>query len=223
MDCSQNDFCKSLDADTRCKLCAKCRRKFFKAQSMQMRNDYVQSCMLVLDGVFASSTSLGEGAIDHATDAPTLYIGLPGRLLNLDITFGYDDLQPAISYSNFHYLADTWVASFSHHVIRKLCEEDASFRRAVLRNMVGLTSDCCQMTALFRSNYLYFGLYHLVEILASHGQYLNQQQLASLLNHDRTSVSKAFARLKREQPDAWGAYMVNKGRVLTQPYPNAEG
>ena len=150
---------------------------------------------------------------------PTLYIGLPGRLLNLDITFGYEDRESSIAYANFHYLADTWVASFSHHLIRELCDKDEDFRHAVLRNMVALTSDCCLTTALFRSNYLHYGLYHLVMLLASHGQYLTQQQLATLLNHDRTSVSKAFSRLKKEHPDAWEAYQANKGRVLSQPYP----
>ena len=63
--------------------------------------------------------------------------------------------------------------------------------------MLALVGDCCQTTALFRSNYLYFGLYHLVKMLAGCGQHISRQRLADLLNCDRTSVSKAFARLKK--------------------------
>ena len=219
MDCSKNDFCKSLPVETRRKLCAKCRRRFFKAQSMQMGDDCNQSCMLVLDGAFVTTTDLGYGSIDHENDLPMLYLGIPGRLLNLGTTFQYDELDPSIGYINYHYLTDPWVASFSHHVIRELCDEDETFRHAVYRNMVALIADLCQTSALFRSNYLHFGVLHLVSMLEKAHVFLTQQQLATLLNRDRTSISKAFSLLKKEHPDVWEAYMANKGRVLSQPYP----
>lgn len=221
MDCSQNDFCKSLSVETRRKLCSKCKRKFFKAQSMQMGNDCSQSCMLVLDGAFTTTTDLGHGFIDHENELPMLYLGLPGRLLNLSVTFKYDELNSSIGYIDYHYLADTWTASFSHHMIRTLCDEDEAFRHAVYRNMVALIADVCQISALFRPNYLHYGVFHLVSMLEKAHVFLTQQQLATLLNRDRTSISKVFATLKKEHPDLLRAYMSNKNRAPSRPYPKS--
>lgn len=184
-----------------------------------MRDDYQQNCMLILDGVFASSTNLSLEAIDHNIDRPVIYLGLPGRLLNLDVTFGYDEMQDAYTYVDLNYLTDTWAASFSHHVIRELFDEDPRFRRAVIRSEVQIASDACQIAALFRSNYTYYGLYHLVEILTQYSQFITQQQLADLMNLDRTSISKAVSRFKKEHPDIWEAYTANRRHEPTRPNP----
>ncbi|MGN0059909.1 MAG: Crp/Fnr family transcriptional regulator [Coriobacteriales bacterium] len=222
MDCSRNNFCSTLPDESRQKLCAKCRRRLFKAHSMQMLDDVNQSCMLILDGALVTTTDLGQTSLDHESELPVLYLGLPGRLLNLDITFKYEELVSSLMYVNYHYLADTWVATFSHHVIRELCDADEEFRHAVYRNMTALMRDLCQTTALFRSNYLHFGVRHLVQMLVGAGVFLTQQQIADVMNRDRTSVSKAFTQLKKEHPDIWKAYQANKGRVPTTPYPGVE-
>ena len=221
MDCARNEFCKQLPPESREKLCANCRRRFFKAQSIQMRYDYLQNCMMLLDGCLTTSLDLGASNLDHDNEIPALYVGFPGRLLNLDITFGFEDLQDSLEYAEYYYLTDTWVASFSHHIIRKLCDTDSDFRHAVLRNMTLVETDCCQMMALFRPGYTYYGVRHLTEMLANNKVYLTQQQLAQLMSRDRTSISKAVARLKSEHPDLWEAYVNNKGRELTRPMPGA--
>ncbi len=76
-----------------------------------MLDDVNLSCMLVLDGAFVTTTDLGQASLDHENELPVLYLGLPGRLLNLNITFRYDELVSSLSYVNYHYLADIWVAT----------------------------------------------------------------------------------------------------------------
>lgn len=191
----------------------------FGAKSMQMRDDYLQDCMLILDGLFTSTTDLGHGALDHSKEVPVLYVGLPGRLLNLDVTFGFSDMEVAYAYVDFEYLTDTWAASFSHHVIRRLCDEDIDFRHAVMRNMVQVESDICQLAALFRSNYTYYGIYHFMEHMTKYGLWVSQEQLGKIMNHDRTSISKAVSRIRKEHPGIWERYNENKGRVPTRPIP----
>ncbi len=219
MDCTRNRFCILLPENTRAKLCAHCRRSFFKAKSIQTRQDYLRNCMLVLDGTFISSTQLGVDAIDHETNLPVLYMALPGRLLNLDVTFGFTDLHKNFEYVDFNYFTDTWVASFSHQTIQDLFDSDPDFRHAVMKNMIELETDVCRMAAMLRSNYTYYGLLHLTEMLANHNQYFTQQQLAEIMNHDRTSICKAIARIKKEHPEKWQAYISNKGRMPSKPIP----
>ena len=180
VDCTKNAFCNQLPPESREKLCANCRRRFFKARSIQMRYDYLQNCMMLLDGCLTTSLDLGASSIDHNAESPALYVGFPGRLLNLDVTFGFEDLQDRFEYAEYDYLTDTWVASFSHHTIRTLCNTDSDFRLALLRNMTLNETDCCQLMALFRPGYTYYGVRHLTEMLANNRVYLSQQQLCLL-------------------------------------------
>lgn len=219
MDCSQNDFCKQLPDKSRLKLCPSCRKSFFKANSIQTREDYLQSCMLILDGCLTSTTDLDSASINHDVDVPSLYLAMPGRLLNLDITFKLYRIQTDLTYADFYYLTDSWVASFNHDIIQDLCDNDPDFRHVTMRNMVQISADACVITALFRSNYTYLGIYHLIDILTKHDQYLSQQQLAKLMNRDRASISKAISRLKSEHPEKWEAYAKNKARIVSRPTP----
>jgi len=56
-------------------------------------------------------------------------------------------------------------------------------------------------------------------MLAEFKQYLTQQQLAEIMNRDRTSASKVISRIKQENPELWAAYASNKHRELTRPTP----
>lgn len=190
-----------------------------KAGSIQLREDFLQSCILVLDGVLTSTTNLSSVMLDHAVDKPILFLFLPGRMLNLDITFKYEDIQPSITYTEVDYRADSWVASFSHNTVRELYETDVDFRHAVSRNMLLLSGDTAQLAALLRSNYTYYGLFHLMKVLAETKQYLTQQQIAELMNRDRTTISKALSRIKDENPELWESFIRNKRRLVSRPEP----
>lgn len=219
MDCTRNEFCGSLPKSTRERLCADCRKRFFKAGSMQLRDDYPQTCMLILDGVVVSTTDLDGEDIDHEADMPALYLGLPGRVIGFDVIFDYRNFDGGFTYFDLSYLSDSWVATFGRDTIRSLYDEDPAFRRSMSLSLLQLAADALQFVALFRANYTYRGLFHLVKLLTKHGQFLTQQQMADIMNHDRTSVSKAMSRLRREYPAIWEAYVVNKGRVASRPIP----
>ena len=72
-----------------------------------------------------------------------------------------------------------------------------------------------QFTAMLRANYTYRGLLHLLRMLGESGQYLTHQQLASIMNRDRTSISKAISRIRREYPETWEIYVKSKGKTPT--------
>ena len=145
------------------------------------------------------------------------YLGLPGRVLNLDITFGFSTFKDALGYSNYEYLRDTWVAEFPHKAVYEFFDSDREFRQALSRNMLLIETDMCRYTALFRPNYTYLGLYHLLKMLADNDQYISQQSIASLMNLDRTSITKAMSRLKKEEPEVWERYQANKSRKVSRP------
>lgn len=118
---------------------------------------------------FPTSHVRSPASSEGAGSSKSKYFGLPGRLLNLGITFRCGELSSSLVYVNYHYLADTWVATFSRHVTRDLCDADEDFRCAVYRNTTALMRDLCRTTALFRSNYLHFGVRHLAQMLVGAG------------------------------------------------------
>lgn len=217
MPCSQNNFCSSLPDKTRTALCQSCRKCMFKAGSIQTRGDFSQNCMLILDGASCSVEGLDSASFGHSDDEPVLFLALPGRAINLDVTFGFTEMQDAYEYSNFIYLTDTWVASFNHQAIRDLFDADKDFQMALIRNMVRVQSDACRFTALFRANFTFHGVFHLMKLLTEHSIYLTQQDMGRLMNRDRTSISKAVNRLRDENPSLWEAYLKNKGRAPAHP------
>lgn len=118
---------------------------------------------------FPTSHVRSSASSEGAGFSKSKYFGLPGRLLNLGITFRCGELSSSLVYVSYHYLADTWVATFSRHVIRELCDADEDFRCAVYRNTTALMRDLCRTTALLRSNYLHFGVRHLAQMLVGAG------------------------------------------------------
>lgn len=222
MDCSKNIFCSQLSKATRNKLCKHCRRKFFKAQSIQLREDAIKDCMMVLYGTLSTPLNLGYDILNHEREIPAIYLAMPGRLLNLNITFDSEELEQRFRYAEYEYLTDAWVASFSHHVIRDLSRADENFNKTLLKNMVLLTTDICQLAAFFRSGYTYYGVYHLIRELNKYDLFLTQQQLADLMNRDRTTISKVIHRIKKEDPTLWNDYLQNKGRILSRPNPPSD-
>ena len=118
---------------------------------------------------FPTSHVRSSASSEGAGSSKSKYFGLPGRLLNLGITFRCGELSSSLVYVNYHYLADTWIATFSRHVIRDLCDADEDFRCAVYRNTTALMRDLCRTAALFRSNYLHFGVRHLAQMLVGAG------------------------------------------------------
>lgn len=219
MDCTKNDFCRSLPPDTRSKLCSVCRRSFLKAGSIQPRSKSPESCGIILDGIVVSTTDLSADVVDHDTNNPALYLGFPGRVTGLEYLFDMPEEADAFSYVDLEYLSDSWVASFTVKDIREIYDEDPAFRYAIGSNMMQTTADALQCMALFRANYTYHGLFHLIRMLTDCRQFLTQQQLANIMNHDRTSISKAVSRIKKEHPELWEAYTENKGRMPSRPSP----
>lgn len=221
MDCAKNAFCSTLPQKTRTALCLHCRRLLFRAGSVQMRDDAVRSCTLILDGLLSAAYHFDRNDIDHQTDMPALYLGLPGRLIVPDYTLDARQSSEKFAYNNWQYLTDTWVATFSWKTLWEFIDADPAFTKQVLQSALEIQSDMCQFAALFRANYTYYGIYHFLRILSEHSIYLPQQQIANLMNRDRTAISKAYRRIKEEYPELWIAYSANKERKVSDLDPHA--
>lgn len=210
MDCAMNEFCASLESDARTTLCQNCRKRLEKAGSMQMYNSSVDSCMLILDGALCSITSFGANEMNHEKETPSLYLALPGSLV---IGFNLFEIERTVyEYSGIRYLTDTWVASFDHRVFLKMLDEEPGFAKAVAISFYQDHERMCQIASFVQSNYSYLGTYHFMKLFESHKLYITQQDIAKIMNHDHSSISKNMKRIKSENPELWNAYMANKNR-----------
>ncbi|MBR5260274.1 MAG: Crp/Fnr family transcriptional regulator [Eggerthellaceae bacterium] len=220
MNCSTNAFCSSLTPELRAELCKHCRRRLVKAGSIQIYEDFERRASLLIDGIVLISGHVGEDVVGYSDDVPTCYLGVPGRMLSTNVTFREGGGTEAYGYNSMEYLTDCCVAHFDHDVIRKLFENHVPFAHAMVLSALRIMEDGCMMTAILRANSVYLSVFHLVQYLAQQNDYLTQQQIANLINHDRASVSKAMTRIKKEQPATWEAYVANKGRTVTISNPN---
>lgn len=219
MNCSTNAFCSSLPQHIRLELCKHCKRRLVKAGSIELYEEFEHKSSLLLDGIVLISGHVGEDVLGYSDDVPTCYLGVAGRVLSTNVTFREGGGSEAYGYNSMEYLTDCCVARFDHDVIRGLFREHIEFAHAMMLSALRIMEDGCMMTAILRADSVYLSVYHLVQYLRQQNVYLTQVQIASLINHDRASVSKAMNRMKREQPTSWQAYMANKGRCISIAQP----
>ncbi len=219
MTCSSNAFCSSLPDHIRLDLCKHCKRRLVKAGSIQIYEDFEEKASLLIDGIVLISGHVGEDVVGYSDDVPTCYLGVAGRVLSTNVTFRDGGGDEAYGYNSMEYLTDCCVAHFDHTVIRQLFREHDEFARSMMLSALRIMEDGCMMTAILRANSVYLSVYHLVQYLSQQNVYLSQMQIASLINHDRASVSKAMSRIKKEQPATWDVYHANKGRAISIAHP----
>lgn len=212
--CEENAFCASLGEEVRAQLCAQCHRRLVKAGSIQMYEDFERRASLVIDGIVFISGHVGEDVLGYSDEVPTCYLGVPGRVLSTNVAFRESGGTEEYGYNSMEYLTDCCVACFDHQVVRRLFGESVEFAHAMMLSALRIMEDGCMMTSIMRAHSVYLSVSYLVLYLTQQRAYLTQQQLATLLNHDRTSVAKALARMKRERPQTWEAYCANKGRPV---------
>lgn len=220
MNCSTNAFCASLPQHIRSELCTHCKRRLVKAGSIELYEEFESKSSLLIDGIVLISGHVGEDVVGYSDDVPTCYLGVAGRVLSTNVTFREGGGSEAYGYNSMEYLTDCCVARFDHDVIRRLFREHIEFAHAMMLSALRIMEDGCMMTAILRADSVYLSVYHLVQYLRQQSVYLTQIQIASLINHDRASVSKAMNRMKREQPASWQAYMANKGRRVSIAQPS---
>lgn len=214
MGCTSNEFCGSLEAGTREKLCSHCRKRLMKAGSVQIYEDFEREASLLTDGIVLISGYVGEDVLSDCESVPTCYLGVPGRMLSTNVTFREGGGQEAYGYNSMEYLTDSCVAKFDHAVIRELFASDEGFARALMLSGLRIMEDGCAMTAILRAGSVYLGVFHLVRYLSQQNAFLTQQQLAQLLHRDRTTVARSVARIRKEHPGIWESYAFNRGRKV---------
>lgn len=219
MNCSTNAFCASLPQHIRLELCKHCKRRLVKAGSIQLYEDFEDKASLLIDGIVLISGHVGEDVVGYSDDVPTCYLGVAGRVLSTNVTFRDVGGNEAYGYNSMEYLTDCCVARFDHETIRTLFREHVEFAHSMMLSALHIMEDGCMMTAILRADSVYLSVYHLVQYLRQQNVYLTQVQIASLINHDRASVSKAMNRIKKEQPASWQAYHANKGRAISIVHP----
>ena len=211
MSCSQNAFCRRLSVKTRRELCEHCNRRLFKAGSVQSYGDFRQTGLLVLDGVLVARATEGDFLFEGYE--PAFYIGFPGFFGNLDVNLGFNDKDEVFQHLDIEYLTDAQVAIFDHRAVSDLYDSNHEFSNAVVWSLHKSAQTAMQFTAMLRANYTYQGLLHLLRMLGENGQYLTHKQLAGVMNRDRTSISKAVSRIKKEYPEIWESYAKGKGKT----------
>lgn len=212
MNCQDNDFCRSLQPETRALLCKGCEKRFEKAGSFQQWDSSRTLAMLILDGAICTSTKFDHADIDHSIDTPSLAICLPGYVIT---NFGFHGLtRTEYDYQNLRHITDTWVARFDSRTARELYATNLDFVRAYTKSLLVEMETSTKTTAFIRANYTYYGVYHFMKMFEAHGLFVSQQELADIMNCNRSSISKAMKRIREEDPALWQAYFANKGRAV---------
>lgn len=212
-DCSKNAFCVTLPEATRNELCKHCRRSLIKAGSIQLYRDFERHSTLILDGIIMSSIHTGEDVLDYSEDVPTFYLGIPGRVLATNVTFRREDKMYYGS-NGMEYLTDCCIATFGHSVIQELFNTNHDFAQSMALSMIRIMEDSCSMAALLRAETVFTSVHYMVSYLSRLHVYLSQQQIADILGRDRASVSKAIARLRKDNPALMDTYLQNKTRKV---------
>ena len=139
---------------------------------------------------------------------------LPGRPLSLDFTFFGKELVEVLTYTynDMVCLTDCCIATFEHDLFRKLFETDRAFAFALMRAAMNLMGDISQFAALERADSVYTEVSLLMQKLMEFDLYLSRSDISNVLACNRTSVSRAFARIEEERPEFFARYVANKNR-----------
>lgn len=214
LDCSKNMFCASMPDDTRAKLCAGCHRRLSKAGSMRLYENFGREVSVILDGAICGSSLVDENAIDNNPTLPLFALCLPGRPLSLDFTFFGKELVGVLTYTynDMVCLTDCCIATFDHGLFRELFDTDRAFALSLMRAAMNLMGDISQFAALERADSVYTKVNLLMQKLMEFDLYLSRSDISSVLACNRTSVSRAFARIAKERPEFFARYSANKNR-----------
>lgn len=184
---------------------------------MDVFEHIVDKVIVVLDGVVASS-SRPHGAFPFDDELPHYSLCMPGRVLSQDVLFGMNEGNP-LSYISMDFLTDCCMATFDHRFFLGLYEADAAFGRKVNESAVMIMFDQTKYAGIMRSEGAYAKVVLLLKALASCRVCLPERHIADILACDRTTVSRAGARIRREFPDLWERYLANKNRRVEMLYP----
>ncbi|WP_165056585.1 MULTISPECIES: Crp/Fnr family transcriptional regulator [unclassified Adlercreutzia] len=212
--CVDNLFCSNLPEPTRSKLCSRCRQQFLKAGSFCLHESFSATMSVILDGLISDVPQIKlKDTLDEST-MPFFTLCFPGRPLSLDFTFfdKGDIMEHLYPYNDMVCLTDCRIAQFDHETVRALFEEDREFARTLMRISMALTSDVAQFSAIMRSESAYARVVLFIRKLMSFGLYLPNGDMARVLACNRASITRAFARLRDEDPQLLADYARNKGR-----------
>lgn len=212
MYCSDNDFCRSLDDDARQRLCIGCRKRLSRAGSLEASGRFVDKTIIVLDGIVASSTH-GEASVQERNALHLFSFCMPGRVLFQDALFGIQDNNPS-PYVSMECLTDCCIAAFDHEFVRMLYSTNPYFARKVNESAVMIMYDYAKYAGILRAEGMFDKVVLLIRHLVDYQLFLSNNHLAQVLACDRTTVSRAVARVRCELPELWERYVANKHRPI---------
>lgn len=214
MNCAKNAFCRKLDDGVRKILCESCRRSKAAAGSLRLHSDFESHATIVLSGLILYSIRADAESLDVATDSPSLFLAVPGHVLSTDMSFNGGDER--YDFTSVEMLTDCHLARIDHESFRKTLSLHPSFANDLLLNLNTMLRDSCLISAILRTGNATVCVKRLIEFLATHGVYLTQLQIASLVDRNRASVSRAIKSIKSESPELWDRYLASKPHAKHQ-------
>lgn len=215
--CSDNAFCSSLPKSMRDELCEGCRKRIFGAGSLEVATQAIERASIVIDGAYAGTGTKSDP--DDRTIAPQLYtFCLPGRLLFQDVLLGIESRSPT-PMTSMTCLTDCLIATFEYRFLLDLMEASPVFARRVNESAVQLMYDMSEFIGILRTEGAFAQTVLLLRYLAKADLCVSSNDLADILSVNRTTISRALSRVKREMPELWDAYQANRRRpiVLLEP------
>lgn len=207
MRCSENEFCQSLSAATRERLCQGCHKRYLKAGSLDVFENFVDKLFIVLRGCIVASTE------DEALEKlPSYSFCAPGRLLNQNSLFELGGAD-SFAYVRYDFPADSVVAVFDRDFIVELYAQDRNFARMANKSAVMIMLDMSGYASIMRVSGMTKKIELALGFLIDHGIYLPGHTLADLLACNRTSVSRAIAQTRATRPELWERYQEMKHRM----------
>lgn len=203
-ECARNKFCASLSSDLRDKLCAHCTKRRYARGQILYRADLERWVALVVDGVLATPGDHDDDLLDKQ-DRPAFAINTSGVLLGTDSLF-VDTINPHYEFIHYECLSDATVALFSRAIIRELFESSAEFAKSMYQSLIVQAAEISEFAALLRIPQVERSVKFLINYCYRKGFKLTQAQMAQLTGHDRSSVARAIASIKKTDPVLWRNY-----------------
>ena len=214
MGCESNRFCGAVSANIRKVLCAKCSRKLLSAGSIENYLDTHRHALILLDG-FITGTGYGDTDLK---DWPNVHLSrtiviTPGYLAGFrGVVDREDDVMFASSFVRCE--TDCCIAYFDQAFLEELASQHKEIMHIAAENAFEMAIATSEFLSLALAPTMNKRIETLLAFLARYNLYCSETKIANMLNCSRTSVSRAFTAIEKQNHALYDAYIANKNRIV---------
>lgn len=197
-DAEMNPFCKSLNEQTRCKLCAASRQLFVKRGAIVPSAEFSSEILIVKSGVIATVLLTESGKTQGC------FLGHRGYVVNIIRVAGSTERYSA-GYTDSHFgyvFTDAHLCAIQLEIVRECFREDSDFAWKILIELTNRSKDFLESLTLVSEMSGAEKVAWLLDELEGAGVNLTavtHETIGRVLNMNRVSVSRVMASALEER------------------------